>query len=66
MSGQHDQDRRAWLRDNLPAVAAIVDDFAAEFGRGNIRVTYASEGGHRFGKPCGTEAGSMIHGKNPE
>lgn len=54
------------MRDNLPAVAAIVDGFAAAFGRGNIRVTYASEGGYRFGKASCTETESIVHGKNPE
>ena len=66
MIDKRTQDQTAWLRDNLPTVAAVVDDFASAFGRANIRVTYASECGHRFGKPYGTETGSMGNGKNPE
>lgn len=60
------QDRRAWLRDNLPTVAAIVDDFAAAFGRGNIRVAYASEAGHRFGQPSPGEESRQQHAGHPQ
>ena len=41
--------KTAWLRCELPIVAGVVDDFAAAFGRENIRVTYASENGHELG-----------------
>lgn len=44
------EDKTAWLRRELPTVAALVDDFAAAFGRENIRVTYAKENGHEIGK----------------
>lgn len=43
------EDKTAWLRRELPTVAALVDDFAAAFGRENIRVTYAKENGHEIG-----------------
>ena len=42
-------DKTDWLRRELPTVAALVDDFAAAFGRENIRVTYANESGHEIG-----------------
>lgn len=43
-------DKQQWLRDNLPVSAGFVSDVAAEFGRENVRVTYASENGHVLGK----------------
>ena len=43
-------DKQQWLRENLPEVAGVVAEFAAEFGRENVRVTYASENGHVLGK----------------
>ena len=43
-------DRTAQLRENLPTVAAVVDQFAAAFGRSNFSVSYASEAGHVLGK----------------
>ena len=43
-------DRNAELRENLPTVAAVVDQFAAAFGRSNFSVSYASENGHVLGK----------------
>ena len=43
-------DRKAQLRENLPTVAAVVDQFAAAFGRSNFSVSYASEAGHVLGK----------------
>lgn len=46
-----DDDRQQWLRENLPTVASVVDQFAAAFGRLNLKVAYASEGGHVLGKP---------------
>lgn len=46
-----DQDRTRWLRENLPVVASVVDEFAAEFGRESIKVVYAKEAGHEFGNP---------------
>ena len=57
MSEQQAKDRREWLRDNLPTVAAVVDDFAAAFGRDNVRVTYASEAGHVLGRKPAEDAG---------
>lgn len=44
------EDKTAWLRRELPTVAGLVDDFAAAFGRENIRVTFASENGHEIGR----------------
>lgn len=44
-------DRQEWLRENLPVVAGVVDQFAEAFGRENLRVVYASENGHVIGKP---------------
>ena len=44
-------DRQAWLKENLPVVAGMVDQFAEAFGRENLRVVYASENGHVIGKP---------------
>ena len=44
------EDKQQWLRDNLPVSAGFVADVAAEFGRENVRVTYASENGHVLGK----------------
>lgn len=43
-------DRSAELRENLPTVAAVVDQFAAAFGRSNFSVSYANESGHVLGK----------------
>lgn len=43
-------DRKAQLRESLPTVAAVVDQFAAAFGRSNFSVSYASENGHVLGK----------------
>jgi hypothetical protein len=43
-------DRQAWLRENLPAVASTVDEFASAFGRSNFSVSYANESGHVLGK----------------
>lgn len=43
-------DRKAQLRESLPTVAAVVDQFAAAFGRSNFSVSYASEAGHMLGK----------------
>jgi hypothetical protein len=43
-------DRNAELRESLPTVAAVVDRFAAAFGRSNFSVSYASEAGHVLGK----------------
>ena len=45
-------DKSAWLRENLPVVASVVDQFAEAFGRENLRVVYASENGHVLGKPA--------------
>lgn len=36
-------------RDSMPVVAALVDDFRAIFG--DVKVTYAKEGGRELGKP---------------
>lgn len=44
-------ERQQWLRENLPTVAAVVDDFAAVFGRDQVKVAYADEAGHVIGKP---------------
>lgn len=52
-----DGDRQQWLRENLPTVASVVDQFAAAFGRSNLKVAYASEGGHVLGKESVFEAG---------
>ena len=41
--------KTTWLRRELPIIAGVVDNFAAAFGRDNIRVTYASENGHELG-----------------
>jgi len=56
-----DAERRVWLRENLPTIASVVDEFADAFGRDQVRVTYAAEGGHVIGcnpvkleKPKGT------------
>jgi hypothetical protein len=51
-------DRSSQLRQNLPTVAAIVDQFAAAFGRSNFSVKFASEAGHVLGKE-GTEAAGV-------
>lgn len=45
-----DAERRQWLTENLPTVAGVVAQFAAEFGRENVRVVFASENGHVIGK----------------
>lgn len=45
-----DADRSEWLQKNLPVVAGVVGDFADVFGRENIKVVYAKEGGHELGK----------------
>jgi len=54
-------ERRVWLRENLPTIASVVDEFADAFGRDQVRVTYAAEGWHVIGcnpvkleKPKGT------------
>lgn len=44
-------DRQLWLRQSLPGVAAVIDCFAAEFGRDGFKVAYAAENGHVIGKP---------------
>lgn len=46
-----EQSRAAWLKENLPGVDAAVKQFAAVFGRENIKVVYAKENGHEIGKP---------------
>ena len=38
----------AWLRDNLPTVAAVAADFREAFG--DVRLAWAKEGGHEVGK----------------
>jgi hypothetical protein len=43
-------DRSKWLKQNLPTVASVVDEFALAFGRSNLRVVYAEEAGHVLGK----------------
>jgi hypothetical protein len=50
-------DRQAWLKQNLPTVSGVVDEFASAFGRSNFTVTYASEDGHVLGKESGFAAG---------
>jgi len=54
-------DRKAQLRENLPTVAAIVDQFAAAFGRSNFSVSYASEAGHVLGKESAEAVGVNGH-----
>lgn len=44
------EEKAEWLKKNLPTVAGVVDEFAAAFGRENLRVTYASENGHTLGQ----------------
>lgn len=56
-----DADRQQWLRENLPTVASVVDQFAAEFGRSNLKVAYASEGGHVLGNEGVAVAGVNGH-----
>lgn len=46
-------DRQAWLRESLPTVASVVDDYSAAFGRSNFAVPFASENGHVLGKKSG-------------
>ena len=46
-------DRQAWLRENLPSVASVVDEFASAFGRSNLTINYASENGNARGKESG-------------
>jgi hypothetical protein len=36
-----------WVRENLPTCAAVAAEFKAEFG--DVRLVYASEGGHVLG-----------------
>lgn len=43
-------DKSAWLRENLPTIAEVVDCFSAEFGRDQVQVKFASENGHVLGK----------------
>lgn len=46
-------ERQAWLRENLPTVAGVVDQFALAFGRSNFSVVYAKENGNALGKESG-------------
>lgn len=39
-------DKTAWLRENLPTVAAVTDAFAEAFGRDGFKVDFAAENGH--------------------
>lgn len=60
-------DRTAQLRENLPTVAAVVDQFAAAFGRSNFAVVFASENGHVLGKrgPDGVRLSETLVGPLP-
>lgn len=42
-------ERQQWVRDNMPVIAAIANEFKAEFG--DVRLVFASENGHVIGKP---------------
>ena len=44
-----DDERRRWLHANLPTVAEWHKGFADAFGRDQVRVTFAAEGGHVIG-----------------
>lgn len=37
--------KRAALREQMPAIAGVVDRFSAVFGEGSVRVVYANENG---------------------
>lgn len=56
-------DRQAWLRENLPGVASAVEEFASTFGRPNLTINYASEGGNALGKESGL-FGSGVSGSD--
>ena len=43
-------DRQAWLKENLPVVAGMVDQFAEAFGRENLRVVLAAYESARLGR----------------
>lgn len=43
------QQLAAWVRENLPQCSAVAERFRAEFG--DVRMVWASEGGHVLGKP---------------
>jgi hypothetical protein len=42
------EEMQAWVKQNLPACAAIAADFKAVLG--DVRLVYASENGHQLGQ----------------
>jgi len=56
-------DGAAWVRENLPGWAAVAAGFKAAFGE--LRLTWASEGGHVIGKlgPDGVKLSETVVGR---
>ncbi|MGL4647935.1 MAG: hypothetical protein ACRC1H_00900 [Caldilineaceae bacterium] len=44
------EEMKKWLHANLPTVAAWHKDLAEAFGRDQVRVVFAAEGGHAIGR----------------
>lgn len=44
------EEKRLWVRENLPVCAEIAREFADAFGP-EVRMVYANEAGHCYGSP---------------
>lgn len=56
-------EKRQWVRENLPVCAAFAAEVAAVFGP-DVRMVYACEAGHTFGRPgpVGIRLSDMVIG----
>ena len=48
MNEKNRDEMQAWVKENLPACAAVANEFKAVFG--DVRLVYACENGHELGK----------------
>lgn len=58
-----EEEKRQWVRENLPVCAAFAAEVAAVFGQ-DVRMVYACEAGHTFGRPgpVGIRLSEMVIG----
>lgn len=44
------EEKKRWVKENLPVCSRVASAFADVFGEG-VKMVFASENGYRFGKP---------------
>lgn len=49
-----DDEKKRWVRENLPICSRVASEFAEVFGPG-VKMNFASENGYTIGRSCDPE-----------